>query len=190
MRRTATEIIRNLEMRVAQLEKKSARTFTLFASYHTVYQPRGRNLAEQDWHSKTLFEGPKKMFIPQPLTSRNRHNQHGDVEKFVERDVIREIGKIQKEIESVFHGTGLDPTAMRQTFESSGNKFEWVMVATRQPQEVLQLAYVRTTDKTFSFYTAPAIDIKVLNTSGRETKAPYLLNHLASELGMRTVRIG
>ena len=183
MRRTASEVIRNLESRIARLEKQSAKAFTLFASYHTVSQPSGRNLADQDWHSKTLFEGSKKQFIP------SKRPEHSMVEKFVERDVIREIGKIQKEIESVFHGTGLDPTAMRQTFDSSGNKFEWVMVADSHPQENLQIAYVRTTDKTFSFYTAPAINIKVLNSRGRETKAPYLLNHLASELGMRTVRV-
>jgi len=183
MRRTASEVLRTLEVRIARLEKRSARTFKLFASYHSVYQPRDRDLADQDWHSKTLFEGPKKQFIP------SKRPEHSMVEKFVEGDVIREIGKIQKEIEGVFHSTGFDPTESWSTFDSSGNKFEWVMVANREPNEVLKLAYVRTTDKTFNFYIAPAINIEVLNSSDRETKAPYLLNHLASELGMRTVRV-
>lgn len=192
MRRSASEVINDLETRVAQLEKQSARNFSLAASYHYVYQPPGRNLSEQEFHSKVLFEGPKKMFIPQARTMTNRHNQHEEIESFAKREVIREIGKIQKEIEKVFYETGLDPTVSRRSFESSGNKFEWVLVAQGRANEGerVQLAYVRTTDKTFSFYVAPSINIKILNTKGWEVKANYILNILTSELGMRTVRIG
>jgi hypothetical protein len=183
MRRTASEVIRELEMRVAQLEKHSARNFSLVASYHTISQTKARIGAEQEFHSKVLFEGPKTMFIPQI-------NKPDNIESFAQRDVVREIGKIQKEIERVFYQTGLDPTETRQSFDSSGNRFEWVLVAQRKAYEgeVLQLAYVRTTDKTFDFYLAPSIKIKILNSKGLEIKANYILNILASELGMRVVR--
>jgi hypothetical protein len=188
MKKSANEIIQNLETRVAQLEKKSARKFSLSADYHYVFKRSyyAKSVERVD-HSKVLFEGPKKKFIPQGWS-------YGvdEINSFVERDLIQEIGKIQKEIEEVFYASGVDPTELREDFEDSGNKFEWVLVAQGRAYEgeVLKLAYVRIKDKTYNFYVAPSIEIKVLNTKGRAVKANYILNTLASELGMRTVRIG
>jgi hypothetical protein len=184
MKESANEIIQKLETRVAQLEKKSARNFSLSAKYHYVFKRSYyAKFTEQEYHSKVLFEGPKKKFIPQ---ARGRD----EIEPFAKRDAIQEISKLQKEIEEVFYRSGVDPTELREDFESSNNKFEWVLVAQNRAYEgsVLVIAYVRTKDKTYNFRIAPSIRISVLNTKGLEVKAHYILNILASELGIRTVR--
>ena len=191
MRRTASEVIADLELRVSSLERQSAKNYTLVANYHTIYKPNPRNLPERDFQNKILFQGPKTMFIPQPVTMTNRHNQDKQLEVFVKTQVIQEIKKLQKEIEQVFYASGFDPTLDYRTFQNSGNKFEWVLVAQRSGGgEAVSIAYVRTTDNTYNFYVAPSIKINVVDTNGRDAKAVYFFNFLSSELGMRTVRIG
>lgn len=179
-------MINDLEMRVARLEKQSARVFTLKASYHTVYQPYvSRYLQgiprETEWLGKEMMVGPKKMFIP------SKRPEFSEVESMVKRELIKDLKKLQKEITDLFH-SGVDPTA-DASFESSGNKFEWVLVSSRREDEELSLGYVRTTDKEYRYTIAPGISIRVLNTRGREAKASYLFDYLRSELGYRTVRV-
>ena len=186
MKRSASEILRSLESRVAKLEKQSARVFTLNASYQTIYQPyTSRYLQgiprEREYHDKDIMVGPKKMFIP------SKRPDFYELESMVKRELIRDLKKLQKEITDLFH-SGVDPTTDSK-FEHSKSKFEWVLVASQRENEKLQIAYVRTTDREYSFYIAPSITLNVLNTRGRAAKADYLFDYLRSELGYRTVRI-
>lgn len=183
MRRSASEILRNLESRIAKLEKKSARLFTLKANYHTIYLPPNRRTNNEEWHKKEMMVGPKKMFIP------SKRPDFYELESMVKRELIRDLKKLQKEITNVFHSSASDPTEFGRSFEDSKNKFEWVLVASDRENEELEIAYVRTIDKEYSFHVAPAITLTVLNTRGRYAKADYLFNYLRSELGYRTVRI-
>jgi hypothetical protein len=186
MRKSASEIINDLEVRIARLEKSSARVFTLEANYHTVYQPyTSRYLQgiprEEEWFSKEMMVGPKKVFIP------SKRPDFSNVESMVKRELIKDLKKLQKEITDVFH-SGVDPTT-DASFESSKNKFEWVLVSVRTEDEELSLAYVRTTDKEYRYTIAPGIRLRVLNTRGGYAKAGYLFDYLRSELGYRTVRV-
>lgn len=170
MRRLASEVIRNLERRVARLEKKSGKPFTLKVALKYVYRPGYRERVVQEYLTKVLIE-----------------DMAGD---YSLREVSSEVKKLLKDVEEVFHQSGYDPTDNYHTFEVTGNNFEWVRVdGFEDDAETLHLAYVRTTDQSYNRYTSPTIEVSVRNPRNRNDSGHgYFLNKLVSDMTLRTVR--
>jgi hypothetical protein len=171
-----------LENKISNLEKKSARHYSLELEY-TYYKHyhRHSHISHDLYQGKVILsKGAKKTFIPM------KYPDFRNVEAFA-KTLIPQIKEYQEKMESMFK-SGVNPHN-NILFEREDADYEWVLKE-HSRAEYLDLVYVQKGARLRNFIHQihPHITFRVRDTKNRTTQALSLFEHLAAELGYRSLR--
>lgn len=182
MRRTASEVIRELERRVARLERQSAKRGYRLVAQVKLFQKGADARSDKSTYADyvDLHEAPKKQ-----LTDRWAVESTFDT---YGASILKEIGKLQKQAEDFFNA-GWEPQngGFKKLRRDSKVEYEWHISERQSRGEVLNLEYAPKGAVESRLYST-SITLSVRDTKGDSVKSPYVLSSLRALLRLPSLR--